>query len=149
MRKCVGRITDTSGSVADNGVVRTTLKRSKQQLTMLYFQTAVTRAHFALHRLVFCNWRANILPTLRYKTGRKIPRTGIYTVLHSKHRLPHEVTLLKGESFPRCSQCGSTVEFQLVKAAPQIDAAGGFRIVLYELPVLTENDEETSTAESA
>jgi hypothetical protein len=90
-----------------------------------------------------------ILRTVHYKTGRRIPRTGIYTVVHSQHRLPHEVTLLKGEVFPRCSQCGSEVQFKLLKAAPQVGAAGGFYIVLYELPVVNEESAEATSAENA
>jgi hypothetical protein len=84
----------------------------------------------------------------RYRTGLKIRESGIYKVIHSKHRLPHEVTLLKGESFPRCSKCGSAVEFKLLRAAPQLGEAGGFRIVLYELPA-AEEPEEKADAEAA
>src|ERR671923_576451 len=78
--------------------------------------------------------RNDNLRLIRYRTGLKIRQTGIYTVFHAEHRLPHEVTLLKGEIFPRCSQCGTSVEFELVKAAPDINGSGGFRVVLYELP---------------
>ena len=85
---------------------------------------------------------------LRFRTGLKVRQTGIYRVLHSKHRLPHEVTLLKGEYFPRCSNCGSAVQFELVQPAPDIGAAGGFRIVLYELPA-EEETEEKADAEAA
>jgi methylthioribose-1-phosphate isomerase len=73
-------------------------------------------------------------------------------VFHDKHRLPHEVTLLKDETFPRCSQCGAAVEFELIRAAPGMDAVGGFRVVLYELPAenqAAENAEEKADAESA
>jgi len=56
--------------------------------------------------------------------------------------------LLKGEYFPRCSKCGSAVQFELVKAAPDVGAAGGFRIVLYELPA-EEEPEEKAEAEAA
>lgn len=87
---------------------------------------------------------------IRHRTGFEIQQTGIYRVHHDNHRLPHEVTLLRGESFPRCSQCGSAVEFELLKAAPEIDGAGGFRVVLYELPSEDEKDkEEKADAESA
>jgi len=88
------------------------------------------------------------LQALRFRTGLKIRQTGIYRVLHSKHRLPHEVTLLKGEYFPRCSNCGSAVQFELVQTAPDMGAAGGFRIVLYELPA-EEELEEKADAEAA
>ena len=88
------------------------------------------------------------MQALRFRTGLKIRQTGIYRVLHSKHRLPHEVTLLKGEYFPRCSNCGSAVQFELVQTAPDMGAAGGFRIVLYELPA-EEELEEKADAEAA
>jgi hypothetical protein len=93
------------------------------------------------------NSQGGNLRVIRHRTGLKIRQTGIYTVYHAEHRLPHEVTLLKGETFPRCSQCGTSVEFELLKAAPEIDGSGGFRVVLYELPA-SETKEETD-AESA
>jgi hypothetical protein len=90
------------------------------------------------------------LRVIRYRTGLKIRDTGIYTVYHSDHRLPHEVTLLKGESFPRCSQCGAAVEFELVKAAPEVNGTrGGFRVVLYELPAEESEEKGKADAESA
>jgi hypothetical protein len=38
------------------------------------------------------------------RTGVAVPESGIYRVSHSQHRLPHEVTLLKDQQFPRL--CG-------------------------------------------
>jgi hypothetical protein len=73
------------------------------------------------------------LEVLRYKTGHRIPQSGIYRVLHSEHRLPHDVTLLTGEDFPRCAQCGNDVQFELVRAAPDIKNRD-FHVVVYELP---------------
>lgn len=95
------------------------------------------------------NGRDNNLRVIRFRTGLKIRQTGIYTVYHAEHRLPHQVTLLKGESFPRCSQCGTSVEFALLKAAPEIIGSGGFRVVLYELPAAEDAEKEKSDAESA
>ena len=68
-----------------------------------------------------------------YRTGLKIPQSGIYKVTHSRHRLPHEVTLLAGEVFPRCSSCGDNVQFQLMAAANDPHKSE-FRVVVYELP---------------
>lgn len=73
------------------------------------------------------------LEILRYKTGRRIPQSGIYRVLHSEHRLPHDVTLLGGQYFPRCAQCGNDVQFELLRAAPEINDSD-FHVVVYELP---------------
>lgn len=68
-----------------------------------------------------------------YRTGLIIPQSGIYKVTHSRHRLPHEVTLLAGEVFPRCSSCGDKVQFQLITAANEPERSK-FRVVVYELP---------------
>ena len=68
-----------------------------------------------------------------YRTGLPIPQSGIYKVTHSRHRLPHEVTLLAGELFPRCSSCGDNVQFQLTNAAGDVEKSK-FRVVVYELP---------------
>jgi hypothetical protein len=78
------------------------------------------------------------MPGGSFKTGTIIPASGIYRVSHSAHRLPHEVTLLKGETFPRCQKCVDAVTFDLVRA---MDVAPRFlwRIMLYELPVLEDN----------
>lgn len=72
------------------------------------------------------------------RTGQKVPESGIYRVTHGDHRLPHEVTLLKDQTFPRCSQCADLVEFTVVAIAPAMGERRG-RIVLYELPVLADS----------
>jgi hypothetical protein len=74
---------------------------------------------------------------MRYRTGQKIPQSGIYKVIHSEHRLPHDVTLISGEVFPRCASCGNHVQFELVQAAAAVGASG-FRVVVYELPADSE-----------
>jgi CheY-like chemotaxis protein len=55
-----------------------------------------------------------------YTTGETIPESGIYTVIHEQHRLPHQVTLLKAEVFPRCAKCGRLVGFVLDHSAPYV-----------------------------
>ena len=72
---------------------------------------------------------------MRFRVGQAIPSSGIYTVTHKGHRQSHEVTLLKGDIFPRCARCGDRVQFELVKAAPHIEAHP-FTIHLYEIPDL-------------
>jgi len=74
----------------------------------------------------------------RYKTGQEIPDSGIYKVFHQQHRLPHEVTLLKGETFPRCAKCGDLVEFELIQAAPYQRDGTSFCVRLYALPDLDD-----------
>lgn len=73
------------------------------------------------------------LQVMRYTTGLRIPQSGIYKVIHSQHRLPHDVTLLAGQYFPRCASCGTAVQFELVRAAQGIDESR-FHVVIYELP---------------
>jgi hypothetical protein len=79
-----------------------------------------------------------------FRTGQSVPESGIYRVTHGGHRLPHEVTLLREQTFPRCSKCANLVEFEPVALAPRLRERRG-RIVLYELPVL-ENDAEKRSA---
>jgi hypothetical protein len=68
-----------------------------------------------------------------FRTGESIPESGIYRVLHHAHRLPHEVTLLWGQVFPRCAKCQNAVTFQLIRAATRLRNEQGFRVYLYEL----------------
>lgn len=75
-----------------------------------------------------------------FSTGQTVPETGIYRVMHAGHRLPHEVTLLAGQAFPRCAKCKDAVAFTPVRHATPIDADRGFKVIVYELPVLEEDD---------
>lgn len=71
------------------------------------------------------------------QTGQRIPTSGIYRVSHREHRLPHLVTLLKHETFPRCVKCGNLVEFELVLAGEYFsDTEPSVRI--YALPDLDD-----------
>jgi hypothetical protein len=77
----------------------------------------------------------------RFKTGAAIPKSGIYRVIHSAHRLPHEVTLLEGENFPKCQKCADAVTFKLIRALNSRTVVTEFswRVTLYELPVIEDN----------
>jgi hypothetical protein len=77
----------------------------------------------------------------QFRCGEKIVESGIYRVFHRNHRLPHEVTLLRDQLFPRCVNCEDSVYFELVRSAPDI-ALGPFKVALYALPV--SDDEEES-----
>ncbi len=70
----------------------------------------------------------------KFASGKKIPESGIYRVTHAEHRLPQEVTLLKGESFPVCLKCNNAVRFELVRPVPDIEGVTGFLIKLHALP---------------
>ena len=78
----------------------------------------------------------------RFKTGTVIPDSGIYRVLHSAHRLPHEVSLLEGERFPKCQKCAEAVTFKLIRAVQHSSVRPEFtwQVTLYELPVLEDDD---------
>jgi len=59
-------------------------------------------------------------PTPSFRAGSVAPSSGVYLVRHYQHRLPHEVTVLKGESLPRCNKCGEQVVFELVRDAVDV-----------------------------
>jgi len=50
-----------------------------------------------------------------FQPGDAVPRSGIYRVIHGKHRPPHENSFLSGEKFPACQTCGADVKFELVR----------------------------------
>jgi hypothetical protein len=68
-----------------------------------------------------------------FRTGEPIAESGIYRVIQKAHRLPHEVTLLRDQLFPRCAKCRDEVKFELVRAASEPLNHQDFRIYLYEL----------------
>ena len=82
-----------------------------------------------------------------FRTGEKVPESGIFRVVHAEHRLPHEVTLIRGTEFPRCSKCKEQVTFEPVAMAPALDRMRE-RIILYELPDLEEVDKKIKDDES-
>ena len=55
----------------------------------------------------------------------------------ANHRLPHEVTLLRDQFFPKCIKCENSVYFELVRSAPDITLAP-FKVALYALPKTTK-----------
>ena len=81
----------------------------------------------------------------QFRCGEKISESGIYRVVHDKHRLPHEVTLLCGEQFPKCMKCEALVYFELVRSVSEA-ALEGFKVALYALPA--EDDEASSAVAS-
>lgn len=81
---------------------------------------------------------------MQFSCGDKIPESGIYRVVHRDHRLPHEVTLLRDQLFPRCTRCEGSVYFELVRSAPDITLAP-FKVALYALPA-GEDEEDFTVA---
>ena len=50
----------------------------------------------------------------QYKPGERVPESGIYAVLHDKnHTQQHDITAVKGETFPPCNHCGQHPRFVL------------------------------------
>jgi hypothetical protein len=45
--------------------------------------------------------------------GDIAPRTGVYVVIHERHRLSHLALAEEGEVFPVCRKCGTYVRFKL------------------------------------
>ena len=72
----------------------------------------------------------------KYRTGERVPETGIYNVTHDVHRLQHQVIIIKDEQFPRCAKCADAVFFELAYPAPGLFESAAIRI--YELPELEE-----------
>ena len=68
------------------------------------------------------------MPTNGYRPGDSVPQSGVYRVVHEKHRDDHEATLLDGGQFPRCTHCGNGVTFFLQKAAARIQRDRDFDI---------------------
>ena len=58
--------------------------------------------------------------TPSFRPGSAAPTSGVYLVRHYQHRLPHEVTILKSEVFPRCNKCGDQVIFEIAHDATEI-----------------------------
>jgi CheY-like chemotaxis protein len=77
---------------------------------------------------------ATVFPETRYRPGELVTETGVYRVIHGRHRPPHESTLCEGETFPRCRKCGADVLFELVLSN---DFSGA-------VPALLLVDDETS-----
>lgn len=77
------------------------------------------------------------LQAIRYRTGLRIPHSGIYLVRHKQHRLPHEVTLLAGEKFPPCANCHAAVQFELLHSITD-ESLASFKVTLHQLPELPE-----------
>lgn len=78
----------------------------------------------------------------KFHTDEVVCQSGIYKVRHKKHRLPHNVTLLKDQHFPRCAKCDTAVVFELMQTVMDEYESLTFssQIQLYELPAL-EDDE--------
>ena len=87
-----------------------------------------------------CLSKVNTFMGQLLKSSTIIPESGIYRVIHSQHRLPHEVTLIGGQTFPPCGKCHEEVRFELVRELPELERERRGHVSLYSLPAL--DDEE-------
>jgi hypothetical protein len=76
-------------------------------------------------------------------SGQRVPASGIYEIRHKKHRLPQEVTLLRDQQFPPCQQCGTAVQFKVVRLVDALDERRE-KIVLNMLPVMDDDYEQAA-----
>jgi hypothetical protein len=76
-----------------------------------------------------------------FRTNEVVPQSGIYRVPHRKHPLPHEVTLLRDQQFPRCARCQHAVIFEMIRAVTFTEESLEQypQIRLYEIPVLEDD----------
>ena len=60
------------------------------------------------------------MPGRASQSGEESPESGICSVIHRNHQLPNVVILLKGETFPPCTECLPPVSFESVRATPYV-----------------------------
>ena len=49
-----------------------------------------------------------------FKAGETVPVSGVYRVTHTGHRPGHEVSMVLGETFPKCRTCVEGVRYELI-----------------------------------
>jgi hypothetical protein len=62
-----------------------------------------------------------------FKPGESAPESGVYTVVHNRHRHKHLATIFKNERFPVCARCGANVRFVLLRPAALIVEDADFK----------------------
>lgn len=55
-----------------------------------------------------------------FQPGDEVPESGVYTVVHERHRERHPATIFQGSRFPQCARCGKAVRFMLARPAALI-----------------------------
>ncbi|MGC2109022.1 MAG: hypothetical protein WA655_05855 [Candidatus Korobacteraceae bacterium] len=55
-----------------------------------------------------------------YKPGQIVPISGVYTVVHERHREQHEVVAIRGDEFPACRVCKADVRFYVARVVPHV-----------------------------
>jgi hypothetical protein len=62
-----------------------------------------------------------------FQPGELAPVSGVYGVVHERHRQKHSATVFKGERFPQCLRCGKAVRFILLRPSTPISEDVDFR----------------------
>ena len=62
-----------------------------------------------------------------FKPGEAVTKSGVYTVVHDRHRQKHSATIFKGEKFPLCARCGEKVRFILLRPSALISEDVDFK----------------------
>ena len=52
-----------------------------------------------------------------FRPGEVAAESGVYQVVHKRHRAPHPVLVLAGMRFPACKICGEAVRFRIERRA--------------------------------
>jgi len=82
-----------------------------------------------------------LLQQLTFVSCDPILADGVYRVTHQQHRLPAEVTLLKGREFPTCSRCEKDVFFDFLRP---VNPPPDFQVVLWTLPEVIDGERKVS-----
>jgi hypothetical protein len=61
-----------------------------------------------------------------FRPAEQVPRSGIYELLHESGNAGM-IVLVRDQQFPVCQDCGSSVRFRLLKAAPHISEDPDFQ----------------------
>jgi hypothetical protein len=89
---------------------------------------------------------ARLIGQITFHSREPVMATGVYRVVHSQHRLPPEVTLVQGHTFPGCSKCKASVRFEFLRS---VKPSSDFQINLFNLPELPDNGEGESEKSKA
>lgn len=91
----------------------------------------------------------------QHRPGDLVTVSGIYRIVHDRHRLPHECVLVVGQRFPDCRQCGQRVRFELIltreaDGAPSLLVVDDEPDITFTLrEILREAGYNVSTAQSS
>jgi hypothetical protein len=62
-----------------------------------------------------------------FRPSEQAPESGVYRAVHHAHRMPHDVTIERGMTFPECGRCGDRVRFVFIQSAQSVRDDYDFR----------------------